>query len=91
MCKSCFKEEFKPLTKEEFFKIFPPRTRVIEVNGVIVANLGTQCVCDLCNDEVYTESTPLGHGLFVNDSKYPSYLLCESCWQRHLELEKEKK
>ena len=90
MCESCFKEYFKELTQEQFFKIFPPKTRTIEVNGVVVENLGTSCVCDLCNADVYTEETPIGHGLFINDSKYPSYLLCESCWQRHLELEKQK-
>ena len=89
MCKCCVKEEWKPLNQKQFFKIFPPKTRTIEVNGVVVANLGTEVICDFCNADVYTEETPIGHGLFVNDSKYPSYLICESCWKHHLEREKE--
>ena len=41
------------LTREQFFKIFPPETRNISVNGEIVAQLGEEVICDHCNGDVF--------------------------------------
>jgi hypothetical protein len=41
------------VNKEQFFKIFPPETRNISVNGEIIANLGDEVICDHCNGDVF--------------------------------------
>lgn len=81
------KEFYKQLTAEQFFKIFPPETRCIGIfsNGTYqhVANLGTEVVCDFCNNDVYDEEHKVGYGLFVDDNPRPYDIICERCYKNH--------
>ena len=41
--------------KEQFFKMFPPETRNITIDGEVVCNLGHEVICDHCNGDVFSE------------------------------------
>lgn len=79
---------FKPVTRESFFKMFPPETRGIYFqtpDGKIeqVAALGEEVVCDLCNGDVFTEETPFGYLMVIDGHICDTY--CSKCYHRHKE------
>lgn len=69
------------VTREEFFKQFPPAKRNVTVNGVVVANLGEEVVCDLCNADVLTEENNAVFLVLTNSEKgsYINSTICKDC------------
>jgi len=73
------------VTREEFFKIFPPESRNIVFNGKVIANLGEEVICDLCNADVLTEENTNVHLVLELNSKGQSYVnsvICKECWDK---------
>ena len=70
------------ITREQFFKAFPPETRNITVNNEVVAELGTDVICDYCNADVFTEESLFAY--LLSDSVEPtindiSDVICHDC------------
>ena len=83
---------FKPVTRESFFKMFPPDTRGIYFqtpDGKIeqVAAIGEEVVCDLCNGDVFTEETPFGYLMVIDGHICDTY--CSDCYHRYRKYESE--
>ncbi len=70
------------VTKEEFFKQFPPASRNITINGKVIANLGEEIICDICNADVLNEDNKDVYLVLDNNSKGLSYInstICKDC------------
>jgi hypothetical protein len=70
------------ITREQFFKTFPPETRNITMNGEIIAELGEEVICDHCNGDVFyhTENNEMSHGFAVcYDDVHVDDILCKEC------------
>ena len=70
------------LTRDQFFKTFPPETRNISVNGEIVAKLGEEVICDSCNGDVFfpDETGKYDHGFALSyDGEHIDEILCKDC------------
>lgn len=71
------------LTREQFFKAFPPETRNISVDGEIVANLGEEVICDHCNGDVFYHQNDgtLSHAFAISydDDGYIDAVVCKEC------------
>lgn len=71
------------LTREQFFKAFPPETRNISVNGEIVARLGEEVICDHCNADVFyhKDDGTLSHAFAISydgDDNIDA-IVCKEC------------
>jgi hypothetical protein len=64
------------ITAENFFELFPPAERNISVNGEVVANMGTEVVCDLCNADAISEDK---HVIIDLEDNYIRSCYCEEC------------
>lgn len=77
------------VTKEEFFKVFPPEERNIKINGEVICNLGEDIVCDQCNADVITEENPVEVYMLVethpDGEKRILQVLCRECLQAIME------
>lgn len=76
---------WKPVTRESFFKMFPPETRGIffsTPDGKVekIAALGEDVVCDLCNADVFTEEKKIGYILIIDGHVCDTY--CADCYKR---------
>lgn len=70
------------MTREQFFKMFPPESRNIELNGEIIAELGEEVICDRCNGNVffYDEQGGFHHGFCLSyDGEHIDEVLCKDC------------
>ena len=70
------------ITREQFFKMFPPETRNITVNNEVVAELGEEVICDHCNGDVFyhLEDGNISHGFAVcYDDNHVDDILCKEC------------
>lgn len=70
------------ITREQFFKMFPPETRNITMNGEIIAELGEEVICDHCNGDVFfTDGNgDYDHGFAVcYDDEHVDDILCKEC------------
>lgn len=71
------------LTREQFFKAFPPETRNITVDGEIVARLGEEVICDHCNGDVFYHKDygTLSHAFAISydDDGYIDAVVCKEC------------
>lgn len=71
------------MTREQFFKTFPPESRNISVNGEIVAELGEEVICDHCNGDVFYHKKDgnLSHAFAISDDEgqYIDAIICKDC------------
>jgi len=71
------------LTRDQFFKTFPPETRNISVNGEIVAQLGEEVICDHCNCDVFYHKNDgtLSNAFAISydDDGYVDAVVCKEC------------
>lgn len=69
------------ITKEQFFKVFPPETRNITFNGELIASLGEEVICDHCNGDVfYHDGNEMAHGFAVCYTEdNVDEVLCKEC------------
>lgn len=70
------------MTREQFFKMFPPESRNIELNGEVIAELGEEVICDSCNSDVFfpNETGACDHGFALSyDAEHIDEILCKDC------------
>jgi len=67
-------------TQETFFRIFPPETRNVYVNGEVVANIGKDIICDFCNADVINDEKALN---FISNGNDFGEVLCDNCAKEH--------
>lgn len=70
------------MTREQFFKMFPPESRNIELNGEVIAELGEEVICDRCNGDVFfpDENGKYDHGFALSDDgEHIDEILCKDC------------
>lgn len=70
------------ITREQFFKMFPPETRNITLNDEVIAELGEEVICDLCNGDVFYHKNDgsISHGFAIcYDDNHVDEILCKEC------------